>query len=354
MNRIYFSGLNEIRGFSVLFVLYTHINEYINRFGLEKHFLPNTFGGDYSVTLFFVLSGFLISYLLFHEKKEFGTIGLPLFYMRRVLRIWPVYYLTVILTLLLAWFQESNLDIDSDRLLIYTFFLSNYALSSGLIIGGLTHLWSIGVEEQFYVFWPWVVKKSENFLTGAIIITVIYEGLKLGLRFFENANWYRFIYETRFDCMMMGAFAAYLFYKNHPILKVIYSRWMQLFCWLVLSYSILFGNIHVFTFIDQQIYAVLFAILILNISTNSNQIFKIENPILNFLGKISYGVYAYHMLVINFLVLALPSSWHSEWVIVTLFLLGTITFSLISYTFMEKPLLKIKEKFFSIVLSNRS
>src|SRR3954471_16382358 len=97
---IYFPNLNGLRFIAALLVIIHHTEQIKDLFGLNSHWKNYHIWilGKLGVTLFFVLSGFLITYLLLTEKKEFNTIFIKNFYIRRILRIWPLYYLVTILS----------------------------------------------------------------------------------------------------------------------------------------------------------------------------------------------------------------------------------------------------------------
>src|SRR5579863_968679 len=94
---LYFKGLNGVRAIAALIVLVCHIDQFSRLFNVQKIGFYEHGMASYAVDMFFVLSGYLITYLLFAEKEKTGTIRLKKFYLRRILRIWPLYYLTVII-----------------------------------------------------------------------------------------------------------------------------------------------------------------------------------------------------------------------------------------------------------------
>lgn len=115
-------------------------------------------GGAIGVEFFFVLSGFLISYLLFVEKQLKNKIDVFSFYLRRVLRIWPLYFLTLLIGFFIFPFILFLLGIpyeESSSLFMYSVFLANFDnISFGVANGILGVQWSVAVEEQFYLVWP--------------------------------------------------------------------------------------------------------------------------------------------------------------------------------------------------------
>ena len=99
---LYFPGLHGLRCIAALMVIVTHIELFKARYGLPNIYHFNKDFGVYGVDFFFVLSGFLITYLLFKEDDKFGFINLKFFYLRRIFRIWPLYYLLIIIVFLLV------------------------------------------------------------------------------------------------------------------------------------------------------------------------------------------------------------------------------------------------------------
>src|SRR5205085_6931243 len=101
---VYFANLDALRFFAASAVLFSHIESRKPEYSLPNSFLRQTYIniGSFSVTLFFVLSGFLITYLLLLEKETSKSINIKNFYARRILRIWPLYYLLVLTGLLVV------------------------------------------------------------------------------------------------------------------------------------------------------------------------------------------------------------------------------------------------------------
>src|SRR5690606_24795997 len=102
-DRIYLPGLNGIRAIAAFAVVISHTNGRLGEFGLSK--LPYWDLAGFGVTIFFTLSGFLITYLLLKERAKTGTIKVRKFYVRRLLRIWPLYYFYLFLILAIVGFS---------------------------------------------------------------------------------------------------------------------------------------------------------------------------------------------------------------------------------------------------------
>jgi peptidoglycan/LPS O-acetylase OafA/YrhL len=163
----YFTGLNSLRFFAAVMVLFSHIESFKAQAGM-----PNLTAvpfvaamGQHGVRFFFVLSGFLIRYLLHTEQQRTGTIKVRDFYMRRVLRIWPLYFLIVIVCLWVLpqiydeTFLRGDLDTNfAEKAMLLVLMLPNLMQYMYGHILGLGVLWSVGIEEQFYLMFPWIVK----------------------------------------------------------------------------------------------------------------------------------------------------------------------------------------------------
>ena len=122
-------------------------------FGPEPQWLRAVFNGSLGVSTFFAISGFIISYLLLEERRKYGQISVARFYMRRAFRILPPLYVYLVAMAFLFWMEKTPgrwMDFFTTLGLV-----SNYIV--GLKTWVLGHLWSLSVEEQFYLFWPWIV-----------------------------------------------------------------------------------------------------------------------------------------------------------------------------------------------------
>lgn len=157
MNKtLHFSGLNGLRAIAAIAVVFGHTSQYLESFGLSVISFGKYADGSpkslylaqYGVTIFFALSGFLITYLLLEEKKQ-HNINIKNFYIRRILRIWPLYYLYFFLSLFTLYIFK--LPFEKETILFYIFLSANIPFILNISIGFLGHYWSLGVEEQFYL-----------------------------------------------------------------------------------------------------------------------------------------------------------------------------------------------------------
>jgi peptidoglycan/LPS O-acetylase OafA/YrhL len=290
MRKIYFPGLNGIRAIACMMIFYGHFNTSFHIHSEQSQHTILTNG----VTCFFALSGFLITSLLLQEKKWTGRIHLGNFYLRRMLRIWPLYFLII----LIGWFAHPLVAIPGERtsyFLYYLFFLGNFAFIARRCIWIINPLWSVAVEEQFYAFWP-LVMDSSRVLRSCLVFLFTFLLVKIVARY-SGTGFYYFLSLTRFDCMAIGGILAGLNFRQWPGLKLLYHPLVQCTCWALFALSF-FRPLHLASFIDDECFALLVGILILNVGTNTRTLLTLENPALNYLGRISYGMYAYNMPVL--------------------------------------------------------
>lgn len=366
--RIYFSGINALRFIAALAVIITHTELLKGVFGFKSYwqnaFIFNL--GGMGVYFFFVLSGFLITYLLLVEKKKYPYIKIKNFYVRRILRIWPLYYLIVIVGFFIlpkfdifhiSYLEESFKSNFTENLILYVLILPNLAFSLFPAVPNIGQAWSIGVEEQFYLVWPWIISKSKNILKTLLVIIISLFLLKVGVlilgKIYNGSAWYGplklMVAMSKFECMAIGGIGAYFLFSKSTILKIFYNKYVLVLSILgipLLIYitpNILQDGIHI-------VYSILFLIIILNVSNNTLKL-NFENKLFNYLGKISYGIYMYHFMIIPVVLSVIKSNYNikSEMAINSLIystvIIITICISSISYHFIERPFINLKSKF---------
>lgn len=350
-NSIHLKGLNGIRAIAAFAVVISHTLLSGVSLGIGEHEGSDLAG--YGVSIFFSLSGFLITYLLLIEKEKFGTINIKAFYIRRILRIWPLYYLYLLIALLLIYFFK--LEELPGSVFYYVFLCANIPFFMATELPLIGHYWSLGVEEQFYLFWPWVVKHTNKLLRFLVIFILCFLALKFVFWYLyfhsDLKRPYIAIHVTRFECMAIGAVGAVLAKQNakwffklvcHPIVQVI--AWASLLAMAA-------NKFHIASVIDNDIVAGLTIVLIINVSMNARSLVKLENKVCDFLGKISFGIYVYHPLVLFFVGRYLASEIETadlavRYIIIFSAMIGlTILIAWLSYNFFEKRFLQLKMKF---------
>ncbi|MFN8575413.1 MAG: acyltransferase [Candidatus Sericytochromatia bacterium] len=359
---LYFSGLDGIRAIAAIAVLFSHTTVSLSSFGLKSHIFGINQNGDtvttqlagFGVSIFFTLSGFLITYLLLEEKK-LSEINIKYFYIRRILRIWPLYYLYFILSIITL--LVFNLQFNISWLPFYLLLLANIPFVFGCSIDFfLCHYWSLGVEEQFYSIWPWIIKKSKSLLKSTLVIVFIFIFLKFLLHYLNhniNNNYtsflYRLIHLTRFQCMLFGAIGSILYFeKNTFFIKFSNNIITQIISWSIIFISTI-NRFNYLSLISHEIISIITVFLIIGQINQNNNILNLNTSFFNFIGKISYGIYVLHPIVIFYLsklIIFNNKEYVLNYMIVYLSVFFiTILLSYISYDLFEKRFLLIKDMY---------
>lgn len=317
----------------------------------------------HAVVLFFVLSGFLITYLLIKEKERFQSIEVKKFYIRRVLRIWPVYYAAIILAMLLipAGIYNKSMGYSIETIGLYALFIPNFAMMAGYMLPTISPLWSVGIEEQFYALWPLILNKTKNIFAFLLGFLLGYVALKVVLLAVGQV-WSPFSISLNFfsyDTLAIGGIAAWLYAYQKKILSYLYNPFLQALCWFFLASSCILGPLEVHYIINKEIYSLAYAILILNIATNPVSLIKLNSKIFDHLGKISYGMYVFHPFVIVLTAIPLkyviPHITYKPLQFIAICLVvvpATIGLSHLSFIYFESGFLKLKGRFSKIDSTN--
>jgi len=357
--KVFFPNLDGLRflAFFAVFLAHSFYSENETVISTTTHQLVKEINifGIYGVNFFFVLSGFLITYLLIAEEKNFGKIHIPSFYVRRILRIWPLYYAIVFVGFVLFPIGKQligeSLELEGS-VWPYIFFINNYFKAPETAILGV--LWSIAIEEQFYLFWPLLIgtvfKNSRMFLFF-LVITVSFLWRLSG-----NGG-----YADTISCisdMAVGGLGAYLAFHKYPVvqkLEKIPKRWILAF--YILGFAIFFSKgfwsvTEYVRALQRLIFSLFFLFVILEQNYASHSVFKMSNfPFLTKWGKYTYGLYMLHFPVIYLtgkIVRAIVGDHSLFHVLITetmAALLVSMVASYISFHFYEKHFLKVKEKF---------
>ncbi|WP_096433085.1 acyltransferase family protein [Labilibaculum antarcticum] len=348
-------SLDQLRGFLAICVVIYHIPQISRSVGLP-HFseLPIFNRGTEAVLVFFTLSGYFIIGLLYDEKECFGSINIKNFYLRRILRLYPVYYLVLTFGFVFYHFLlpllgipfETNYNL-LEAIVLNVAFLPNvfktlYEPGSILLV-----LWSIGIEEQFYLLTaPLLALLALNRYAGGLLLFTLVYFILFHTSYFSFLKDYSFYYYF----MSAGGTVAVLS-RNAYVLsfKSSLARLGVYFVFL-LHFStdwFQFGN----EYAKGAFEVILFCVLIVNLAVDDKRFEKFR--FMQYLGKISYGIYMYHMIVVNF-VLFLFLKLHTFFDLssITLIilinlscLLGTFFVSHFSFKYFESYFLHFKYKF---------
>lgn len=354
-NTTYFQNLDGLRFLSFLVVFISHLGpDIVHGSSSDFAFLNFIFQhGRTAVSFFFVLSGFLITYFLIKEKIETSKLDLKAFYVKRIFRILPLYFIVcligfIVVPMILGKHPSENVwshlffGANFDQIYLH----SNHIQNSGV----LAPLWSIAVEEQFYLFWPFLLLLVNPKKYMFLFVVIMFGS-------------YSFIYLNRFNYsvlmlhtfsviheFMIGAVIAFLTYHNFKLIQ-----WIKIIPkWLIgLTYILVFGIVFFIPSPYHYIaYPYLFAFIILEQVFSENSLFKVSSiKGLDYLGKISYGCYMYHSVVSFFLLyfykefnLLELSPIISRILFVFFSLSITIGVSYLSYNYFESYFLSLRKR----------
>lgn len=370
--KIYFENLDGLRFLCFLSVFFFHSFhtdfEYIKNDSLYIFIKRDVFGnGSLGVNFFFVLSGFLITFLLIEEKKLNGQINLKKFWIRRILRIWPLFFACVlfgfyVFPVLKSAFGQTPNEVASME--YYLVFLNNFdVLFHGLPDAStLAVLWSIAVEEQFYLVWPIIlfflpVKRYWVAFSIIIIGSLVFRA------FYDSTPYHEIHTLSCIGDMAIGGFGAWAisFRKNFKErvenlsrfkISLIYSFMVGIF---LFRDELLLQNYYI-RIVERAIISIVILFIILEQNYASNSFFKFSRlKLITHLGRITYGLYCLHFVGILIAVnLTKLIGFNTElWqvlILETLLALGiTILISSMSYQYFEKPFLRFKDRFAYII-----
>ena len=367
---LYFPLLDTTRFIAFIPVFLTHCFitsnttiENASWFKQITHFLDvGLLGLDY----FFVLSSFLITRLIIEERAKFKTFSFKLFFIRRSLRIWPLYFLMVAIGF--GSYYAGLLNTKLPPLFSFiSFTLNLYIAEHGYnFLFFLVFLWSISVEEQFYILWGLILhitsKVNATFFKYSILITAcLLIVISLWYRYTHRQNELQLYFHTlsvtaNFGIgILLAYFSAY--YSWFVLLIQRMSKWSIFLLLIILmlsvfTYTLLF-TYHVAILFERIYFSVLFAFIIavLCYSSYIPMLQKFFNPF-DYLGKIALGLYFYHGIVITIfskLMIQYPIA-EQSWQVICLNPLIMLTLSILcaslSYNYFEKPILALKNRFY--------
>jgi peptidoglycan/LPS O-acetylase OafA/YrhL len=358
----YYPALDGLRGVAILAVFFSHFggghtisNPVIHVWSMIAD------AGWMGVDLFFCLSGFLITGILLDTSQAEHRI--KNFYARRALRIFPLFYASLLVLLLLTPILHLHWQAGH---LLYPLYLGNMVplLAPTLRAPGpqvgVTHLWSLAVEEQFYMLWPFVVwfvpeRKKLLRLSVGIVIAVLLLRVGLVARGASPFIIYSLLF-TRADSLICGAILALLVRgpggRQLPVHWVLPVSAVAIVALFVRTGSSL-HDAPLISSVGYSVIAIFSACLVYCAWLGEHWIARIANhKVLRFFGRYSYGLYIYHgFLIVLFLPLVIPfrNVLHSAWLGGIAFMvcaLGTtIVLAVLSYHFFEAPLLRLKKRF---------
>lgn len=354
-NRLHYPALDGLRGLAILLVVVYHNFGFINYF----------FFGWLGVDLFFVLSGFLITGILL------GAVGKPHFlrnfYIRRALRIFPLYYASLIIFLFIIPHLSSRADFTyyiKNQIWLWTDFQNwLYIFNPDYSTNILHHLWSLAVEEQFYIVWPFMIlliKKPGRLIVLLSVLLILIMSLRLIIWLYEieNLAYFNLYTFSRIDGICIGCILALLINFYPGFLK-------KYFTIIILSLA---GFNFLFYFLNQRFhytlpylavagyttFAIILALLVYESITGKNRIIQLifTSSFMKFLGKISYGLYIIHWpayillspAILAYLQKFIPGL-YANYSVSIICILISVLLSWLSFKYFEKPFLDLKSSF---------
>lgn len=342
-NLKYIKGLNGLRAVAVILVIISH---WLPNSKLALNFPIGGIGVD----IFFVISGFLISKILFNEKNvadfnfSMKIKAVKSFMIKRTLRIFPIYYL-----LLLFLYVTNGVEFRND-IIYYLTYTTNFFFYNTQSWHGMTaHFWSLSVEEQFYLFWPFLLLFINTKYILKFIIFIIVFGTVFSIAIKNDMS--SILTLSCLNAFGLGGFYAYV-YCYKPIFseithRVIRSLFIPLIIFLILNFIVFklsyFPTRLILSFITLNVIRIC-------VEENSNSIiFKFLNfKFLNFIGMISYGFYLFHNPFTNywrrlFLKIGFQNVIDNIYLDFLIKFSVLILISYLSWIIIEKPLLKLKK-----------
>jgi peptidoglycan/LPS O-acetylase OafA/YrhL len=324
--RFYLPELDVLRFFAFFAVFVSHVPPY----GLYSKNALGSLGtaGAFGVDLFFTLSGYLLTSLLLREREQTGYINLRAFYVRRTLRIWPLYYFSIASAFLLTQIPDSFisappypgnlfLPMQPKSYFFMAIFLFNFDIAGSFLTNPyffMTQLWSISVEEQFYLFWPWFARYVPR--RRIVVIPIAMIAVACIARASSPLDPFKQVWTntfTRLDPIAVGILIALLpRFNPRPAVRLVlvlagFASWefAAYYCGLIDQLSTLK--------ISMGYPAVALGSGAFVLATLGTKSFRSGSELVRcliYLGKISYGLYVYSQIAIcNFHSQAAPVSW---------------------------------------------
>ena len=306
--------------------------------------------GAFGVDLFFFLSAFLITELLRREYVNRGTFGLKAFYIRRALRIWPLYFTFLAATVLVIPMILPQEQFGFIYVISFALFLGNWVCAtSGLPFSVANPLWSVSVEEQFYFAWPLLlrffgmnrIKQLALCMLGLTLLTrillAVYEVKHPGV-------WCNTL--ARLDPIALGALLAFFLGGRAPQIRSVLRLALCVLAlagwWLVARYLSQDGPTSVITYLGSALASLVLLVAVLQ--TNTRLLMSPPFTWLVYLGRISYGLYVFHLFALALVAkqLVVPLGFESR--LLFSFVL-TVLLAAVSYRWLEQPFLRLKKRF---------
>lgn len=359
----YVVGLQALRGIAVLLVVCSHLYTVVSTEPLFLEVTPfpwinQAFSrGFLGVDIFFVLSGFLITSLLFKEDENSIRSNLKGFYSRRALRILPALYALLVVSFLIAIWEGSSLTYQWNSTWSALLFISNWTFEPFFLQtqDDLGHLWSLAVEEQFYIVWPLVFFALRRLRIHWSVITVAMAVLVVVIAIHRSSLWnsqvpWIFIYlktETRSDAILIGCMFAYIFRYvsiSPKLLRILGYISITLLIMVAYFYSDVEKSFLYqggFSFIALLAGMVILAVVLVPSFAGP----VVNSRMLIWWGQRSYGMYLWHLPI--FRLFGRNEFVESDFLRIVIATGISLVVAELSWRVIEQPFIRIKNKKFS-------
>ncbi len=339
------------RALSIALVLLEHASRTM---WFPTAFIPFVQHGGLGVRFFFVISGFLITWLLLKENEFTGSVNLRNFYLRRALRIFPIYFLYLFVLSSLTSFSQSSYAWVANLTFTTDFYQEARAT---------THFWSLGVEEQFYLVWPVILFlvlrfASVRILAITLTIPLVAAPIARFLVWASHPQYLDFLFQgysyfCNFDVLAYGCIAAVIFHRRPNVLKLIFEKGglvAFLSGILLILIPIFIGRRHwipsrlgEMVFISIQAIGFVF-LLLHSVMCPQWPTYRFLNwNWVRHLGLLSYSTYIWQqMFWSSESVFGVKNAW---WTVFPIWILIALLVAHVSYYLLERPLLGLRAKF---------
>ncbi len=347
LNKNYLPSLDGLRALSIIMVVGSHVLIGQN---ISNTFLDAIFNGALGVGIFFVISGFIITTLLMKELVETKNINLKNFYIRRFLRIIPLAYL--FLTVLIILNQIFDLKIGFYGFLLAFLFLKNFVGSE--TDPATTHYWSLSVEEQYYLIFPYLFKKSRK-LYLALGLSLIFLIIPMIVWLHFHVLWlnqnllfsFIFMLAYKLPLILIGSVFSILYFRYNPYFKKysgsLFSLAILLTIIIINSDFAVLVRVKGFLFTNVITGLLIASFIGINLFESKSWVFKtLNNKFVILIGKLSYSIYVWQQ-IFTFTIPWADAFKFANSVVFNLTALVVVAY--VSYNYYEKPFLRLKQKF---------
>ena len=348
------SSLDGLRAVSIATVLLAHTIWTLDPAGIMAQIGPQVAAlAALGVRVFFVISGFLITGLLLKEEQQAGTISLAGFYLRRCLRIWPVYFCYIGVVFLIS--EHSKPIPGSTFVSALTFTTHLWGNWQSARSWPLDHTWSLAIEEQFYLLWPTILflLARRRLFRWAVVWSVIGGALVMRplIYKFVSHEAAGVLFVTQGDCIMIGCLAALAvqFHFDYVMAFVQRRTYLGRLCavtFILLSCFILPRRLSVIISPTIESFSVAYLIVSLALVPRGVDFVFLNYPVIKWIGRLSYSLYMWQQLFLVPAAVAADVPVLTSWT--TRFpqnLILAFCTAVASYYVVEKPFLLLKDRF---------